>query len=148
MERSIEIRFFLPIVRYDAQRTVCLFFERHAPFGSDTYAVSQLGIHVYQPVGFVPVRHGLQVRFDILHPDTFPLHIRPVDFRGVQRLETLFFCIGLKSLGGIDTVVFQNFRSEVDRDKFVQYILRHNENAGMGGILSLLQKFLEEGFER
>ena len=59
------------------------------------------------------VRHGFQVRLDVLHADTFLLHIRQVYLRDVQRLE-LPLLLRLKPFGGVDTVIFQNLRVEVD----------------------------------
>ena len=81
------------------------------------------------------VRHGFQVRLDVLHADTFLLHIRQVYLRDVQRL------------GGVDTVIFQNLRVEVDADKFVQGILRHDEDTRVDGVLGLFHELFEEGFE-
>ena len=45
------------------------------------------------------VRHGFQVRLDVLHADTFLLHIRQVYLRDVQRLE-LPLLLRLKPFGG------------------------------------------------
>ena len=76
----------------------------------------RFGVHLHQPVGFMSVRHGFQVWLDVLHADTFLLHIRQVYLRDVQRLE-LPLLLRLKPFGGVDTVIFQNLRVEVDADK-------------------------------
>lgn len=89
------------------------------------------------------VRHGFQVRLDVLHADTFLLHIRQVYLRDVQRLE-LPLLLRLKPFGGVDTVIFQNLRVEVDADKFVQGILRHDEDTRVDGVLGLFHELLKK----
>ena len=91
------------------------------------------------------VGHGPQVRFDVLHADTFLGQIVEVDFRGVQRLETLL--LRLKTFGGIHPILFQCLRVEVDLEKPVERTLGHDENARVRGVLGLLHELLEEGFE-
>ena len=146
VEGGVEVGLLLPVVRHDTQRAVRLLFERHAPFGGDAKPVLQLGVHLHQPVGFMSVRHGFQVRLDVLHADTFLLHIRQVYLRDVQRLE-LPLLLRLKSFGRVDTVIFQDLRVEVDADKFVQGILRHDEDTRVDGVLGLFHELFEEGFE-
>ena len=85
------------------------------------------------------------MRLDVLHADTFLLHIRQVYLRDVQRLELPL--LRLEPLGGVDTVIFQDLRVEVDADKFVQGILRHDEDTRVDGVLGLFHELFEEGFE-
>lgn len=143
MKGDVEVGPFLPVMRHDAQRAVRLLFERHAPFGGNTHPVLQFGVHLHQPVGFMSVRHGFQVRLDVLHADTFLLHIRQVYLRDVQRLE-LPLLLRLKPFGGVDTVIFQDLRVEVDADKFVQGILRHDEDTRVDGVLGLFHELLKK----
>ncbi len=143
VERSVEVGFLLPVMRNDFERAVRLLFERYAPFGSHTQAALQFGIHLDKAVGFMAVGHGPQVRFEVFHANTFLDQIVEVDFRGVQRLESLL----LHQRGGIDTVVLQNLRVEVDADKLFERTLSHDENARVRGILCLLHELLEESFE-
>lgn len=53
----------------------------------------------------------------------------------------------LRLRGGVDAVVFQNFRVEVDANELIERILGHDENPCMRGVLGLLHELLEEGFE-
>ena len=146
VERRVEVGLLLPVMRNDFEGAVGLLLERHAPFGRHAQAAFQFGTHVHQPVRLVAVRHGPQVRLDVLHADAFLGQIVEVDFRGVQRLETLL--LRLNSLGRIYPIRFQRLRVEVDTDKLFERTLSHDENARMRGAFGLLHELLEESFER
>ena len=56
-------------------------------------------------------------------------------------------CSASEAVRRVDTVIFQNLRVEVDADKFVQGILRHDEDTRVDGVLGLFHELFEEGFE-
>ena len=152
VERSVQVAFFPIVVRNDLQRAIGLFLQRDTSFGRYAHPSRlHFGIHLDQAVRFVPVGHGPYMRLQILHANSLALHVGPVDFRNVHRLEPLTFVAELFDAGEfrrrVDPVMFHQLGIQIDLEELLQYGDRHDEDVGDSRLdrsLHLFDEFLQK----